>query len=63
MPDGLADAPWAVTDIMERCRYGEIEPSKRRYRSAQPGNEGLELYLRRWLRAVPYFFRRMLFGW
>ena len=63
VPDGLADALWAVTDIMERCRYGEIEPSKDDIEALSRAHEGLELYLRRWLRAVPYFFRRMLFGW
>lgn len=63
VPDGLTDALWAVTDIMERCRYGEIEPSKDDIEALSRAHEGLELYLRRWLRAVPYFFRRMLFGW
>lgn len=48
---------------MERCRYGEIEPSKDDIEALSRAHEGLELYLRRWLRAVPYFFRRMLFGW
>lgn len=63
VPDGLADALWAAADIMERCRYGEIEPSAGDIEALSQAHERLELYLRRRLRAVPYFFRRMLFGW